>query len=147
VDVTAQSKAIVKRQTERYPNRAIDIAVDARMKAVADPRLVEVALENLIENALKFTGTRERATIHIGHRRVDGRPVFYVADNGVGFDPKYASNLFGVFQRLHSASDFPGTGVGLATVQRIVQRHHGRIWAEAEIDHGATFYFTLTDEA
>jgi PAS domain S-box-containing protein len=146
VDVTAQSKAIVKRQTERYPNRTIDIAVDARMKAVADPRLVEVALENLIENALKFTGTRERATIHIGHRRVDGRPVFYVADNGVGFDPKYASNLFGVFQRLHSASDFPGTGVGLATVQRIVQRHHGRIWAEAEIDRGATFYFTLTDE-
>lgn len=147
VDVSALCKAIVKRQLERYPNRTVDVVVDSRMKTVADPRLVEVALENLVENALKFTGTRGDAKIHIGHRRVDGRPVFYVADNGVGFDPKYASNLFGVFQRLHSASDFPGTGVGLATVQRIVQRHHGRIWAEAETDRGATFYFTLANEA
>jgi PAS domain S-box-containing protein len=147
VDVSALCKAIVKRQMERYANRNVDVVIDSRMKAIADPRLVEVALENLVENALKFTGTRAEAKIHIGHRRVDGRPVFYVADNGVGFDPKYASNLFGVFQRLHSASDFPGTGVGLATVQRIVQRHHGRIWAEAESDEGATFYFTLANEA
>ncbi len=147
VDVSALSKSIIKRQLERYPSRTVDVAVDSRMQAIADPRLVEVALENLVENALKFTGTRQEAKIHVGHRRVDGRPVFYVADNGVGFDPKYASNLFGVFQRLHSASDFPGTGVGLATVQRIVQRHHGRIWAEAETDRGATFYFTLANEA
>jgi PAS domain S-box-containing protein len=147
VDVTALCKAIVKRQAERYSQRTFHITVDPKMKAIADPRLVEVAFENLIENALKFTSTRAQAEIRVGHRRVDGRPVFFVSDNGVGFDPKYAANLFGVFQRLHSANDFPGTGVGLATVQRIVQRHQGRIWAEAEIDRGATFYCTFSNEA
>ncbi len=147
VDISALSKAIVTRHRERFADRVIEISVDPRMKTIADPRLVEVALENLIENAVKFTGTRERAAIRVGHKRIDGRGVFFVNDNGVGFDPKYATNLFGVFQRLHSASDFPGTGVGLATVQRIVQRHHGRIWAESEIDRGATFYFTFADDA
>ncbi|HYM33957.1 MAG TPA: ATP-binding protein, partial [Steroidobacteraceae bacterium] len=147
IDLTALSKSILKRQTERLNGRKIETVVDSKMRVIADPRLIEVALENLIENALKFSGTRDSARVQIGQRRIDGRWVFYVADNGVGFDPKYATNLFGVFQRLHSASDFPGTGVGLATVQRIVQRHHGRIWAEADVDRGATFYFTFTNEA
>jgi len=147
IDLTALCRTIAKRQRERLADREIDVKIDARMRANADPRLVEVALENLVENAIKFTGTRVTGQIHIGRRLIDGRAAFFVQDNGVGFDPQYASNLFGVFQRLHSASEFPGTGVGLATVQRIVQRHHGRVWAESQIDQGAVFYFTFESEA
>jgi PAS domain S-box-containing protein len=147
IDLTAMCRAIAKRQRERWTDREIDVKVDARMRTIADPRLVEVALENLIENAIKFTSTRASGQIHIGRRVIDGRAAFFVHDNGVGFDPQYASNLFGVFQRLHSATEFPGTGVGLATVQRIVQRHHGRVWAESKIDEGAVFYFTFESEA
>jgi PAS domain S-box-containing protein len=146
IDLTALARTIVKRQRERWPGRKLDIEIDARMRTTADPRLVEVALENLIENALKFTSTRTETKIHIGRRMIEGKLAFFIADNGVGFDPKYASNLFGVFQRLHSASEFPGTGVGLATVHRIVQRHHGRVWAVSQIDQGATFYFTFDGE-
>ena len=147
VDLTALSKTIVKRHVERWPDRAIQIKIDPRMRAEADPRLVEVALENLVENAIKFSGTREQAQVHIGKRSANGHATFFVRDNGVGFDPEYAANLFGVFQRLHSASEFPGTGVGLATVQRIVQRHRGRVWAESQLNEGATFYFTFDSEA
>jgi PAS domain S-box-containing protein len=143
VDLTSLARTVVKRQKERWPDRKVDIVVDARMRASADPRLVEVVFENLIENALKFTSTREETQIRIGRRSFDGKPAFFVSDNGVGFDPKYSTNLFGVFQRLHSESEFPGTGVGLATVQRIVQRHHGRAWAESVLNQGSTFYFTL----
>jgi light-regulated signal transduction histidine kinase (bacteriophytochrome) len=146
IDLTALCRTIVKRQNERWPGRKLNIDIDARMRTTADPRLVEVALENLVENALKFTSTRAETKIHIGRRMIEGKLAFFIGDNGVGFDPKYASNLFGVFQRLHSASDFPGTGVGLATVHRIVQRHHGRVWAVSQIDEGATFYFTFDGE-
>jgi signal transduction histidine kinase len=147
IDLTGLCRTIVKRQLERWPKRELQIKVDPRMRVDADPRLVEVALENLVENAIKFTATRPQSEIHIGKRPINGKPAFFVHDNGVGFDPKYATNLFGVFQRLHSASEFPGTGVGLATVQRILQRHNGRVWAESQIDQGATFYFTFDSEA
>jgi PAS domain S-box-containing protein len=147
IDLTSLCRAIVKRQLERWPDRELQIKVDPRMRVDADPRLVEVAMENLVENAIKFTGTRPQSEIHIGKRAVNGKPAFFVHDNGVGFDPQYATNLFGVFQRLHSASEFPGTGVGLATVHRILQRHNGRVWAESQIDQGATFYFTFDSEA
>ena len=108
-----------------------------------DPALIEVVFTNLISNAMKYTRPRARAVIHVGAIEQNGHPVIYVRDNGVGFSMKYADKLFGVFQRLHRAEDFEGTGVGLATVQRILHKHSGTIWAEAELDKGACFYFTL----
>jgi PAS domain S-box-containing protein len=108
-----------------------------------DTALMQQVLQNLLSNALKFTRPRAKALIEIGQERRDGSAVVYIRDNGVGFSMKYADKLFGVFQRLHRAEDFEGTGVGLATVQRIIQKHGGRIWAEAELDKGASFYFTL----
>jgi len=108
-----------------------------------DPALMRQVFHNLVANALKFTRPRNPAVIEVGARVEHGETVLFVADNGVGFNMKYADKLFGVFQRLHRAEDFEGTGVGLVTVQRIIQKHGGRIWAEAELDHGATFYFTL----
>jgi PAS domain S-box-containing protein len=110
-----------------------------------DTSLIQQVFQNLLANALKFTRPRAQAVIEIGQGQRDGKAVIYVRDNGVGFSMKYADKLFGVFQRLHRAEDFEGTGVGLATVQRIIQKHAGRIWAEAELDKGATFYFTLGD--
>ncbi|MGA8431323.1 MAG: ATP-binding protein [Candidatus Sulfotelmatobacter sp.] len=108
-----------------------------------DPVLIQQVFQNLIGNALKYSRPRPLAVIEIGQMETDGIPAIFIRDNGVGFSMKYADKLFGVFQRLHRAEDFEGTGVGLATVHRIVQKHGGRVWADAELDHGATFYFTL----
>ena len=111
--------------------------------ARGDRQLLGMMLENLIENAWKYTGKKTQATIAFGVVDQRGKKMYYVKDNGVGFDMKYADNLFSVFHRLHSSEDYEGTGVGLATVQRIIHRHGGSIWAEAVVDEGATFYFTL----
>jgi signal transduction histidine kinase len=108
-----------------------------------DPTLVKQVFQNLLSNALKYSRPRRQAVIEIGQTQREGHSAIFVRDNGVGFDMKYADKLFGVFQRLHRAEDFEGTGVGLATVQRIIKKHHGRVWAEAQLDKGATFYFTL----
>jgi light-regulated signal transduction histidine kinase (bacteriophytochrome) len=108
-----------------------------------DPVLLRQVFQNLIANALKFTRTREQAVIEINCRQESGENVIAIRDNGVGFNMKYQDKLFGVFQRLHRAEDFEGTGIGLATVQRVIRKHGGRVWAEAEPDRGATFYFTL----
>ena len=101
---------------------------------------------NFITNALKFSRKKEVPHIHIGYELQEGESVYFVKDNGVGFDMQYADKLFGIFERLHSTREYEGTGVGLATVQRVIHRHGGRVWADAQVDRGATFYFTLGKE-
>jgi light-regulated signal transduction histidine kinase (bacteriophytochrome) len=123
--------------------REIEWRVDSLPFVECDSALIKQVFQNVLSNAVKFTRPRAQAVIEIGQIEESGVPVVYVRDNGVGFSMKYVDKLFGVFQRLHRAEDFEGTGVGLATVQRIIHKHGGRIWAEAELDKGATFYFTL----
>jgi PAS domain S-box-containing protein len=123
--------------------RSVDWKIANLPPAECDPILIKQVFQNLLANALKFTRPRERSVIQISHRQEDGEVVVAIRDNGVGFNMKYQDKLFGVFQRLHRAEDFEGTGIGLALVQRIVNKHGGRVWAEAELDKGATFYFTL----
>ncbi|HEY8540556.1 MAG TPA: ATP-binding protein [Steroidobacteraceae bacterium] len=123
--------------------RTIELRIGKLPRCEADPSLLELALTNLLSNAFKFTRNRSPAVIEVGTTEADGEMVLYVRDNGAGFDMRYASKLFGVFQRLHSQSEFEGTGVGLSIVHRIVERHGGRIWAESEPNKGACFFFTL----
>lgn len=129
------------RQTE--PNRQGTILCPEKVPVLGDRRLLRIALENLMGNAWKFTANREEALIEVGVQSGGGSPIYFVRDNGAGFDMAYSNRLFGAFQRLHGTKEFPGTGIGLATVQRIIHRHGGRVWAKAEVDRGATFYFTL----
>ena len=143
VDLTDLAVRIVGDLRGQSPERTVDSIIAAGMTVQGDPRLVRIALENLIGNAFKFTAGRDGACVEIGQTGASAPAVFYVRDNGAGFDPAYASRLFGPFQRLHSASEFPGTGIGLATVRRIVHRHGGRAWAEGKPGRGACVYFTL----
>ncbi len=125
------------------PGREVTIDIQPGMRATGDPGLVRVVFDNLLRNALKFSSGRADARIEVGADTAGSETVFHVEDNGVGFDMRYADKLFAVFQRLHPTADFPGNGVGLATVQRIVHRHGGRIWARSEEGAGSTFFFTL----
>jgi light-regulated signal transduction histidine kinase (bacteriophytochrome) len=128
------------------PDRSVEMIVGDLPKCLADRRLVKQVWVNLLSNAWKYSQPRPEARIEIGWNEDEQQPgnvVYWIRDNGVGFDQQYAGKLFGVFQRLHRAEDFEGTGVGLALVHRIVQRHGGRVWAEGRLDEGATFYFTL----
>lgn len=130
-----------------HQGRQVEVSVGHLSDCWGDPALLKQVFVNLIGNAFKYTGQREVATVEVGSKDSGEEQIFFVRDNGIGFDMRYADKLFGVFQRLHRAEDFEGTGVGLAIVQRIIQRHGGRIWAEAAIDRGATFYFTLKGPA
>ncbi len=124
-------------------NSRIEIRIEELPDCFADPSLLRQVFVNLLSNAVKFTRKKKKPIVHVGYRRLEGEHLYVVQDNGVGFDTKYADRLFGPFQRLHGGNDFEGTGVGLSIVKRIVSRHGGRIWAEAEVGLGATFYFTL----
>ena len=124
------------------PEREVEVEIEPQLLASGDPTLLRMLLENLLGNAWKYTGNTEHARIGLA-RRPGETTGFTVHDNGAGFDMRFADRLFGVFQRLHSASEFPGTGVGLASVRRIVRRHHGEVWAESEPERGARFHFTL----
>jgi signal transduction histidine kinase len=125
------------------PTRHVQVDIEPDLQATGDPTLLRQVLENLLANAWKYTGRCEKAQIALRCKTVDGRRVFEVSDNGAGFDMRSAERLFGLFQRLHSANEFPGTGVGLASVKRIVHRHGGEIWAESTLGQGARFFFTL----
>ena len=128
-----------------YPwsDRQVEVTVDALPVSEGDPVLLKQVWLNLISNALKYSRNREKSLVHIGSETIDGVVTLFIRDNGTGFDMRYADKLFGVFQRFHRAEDYEGTGVGLAIAHRIIQRHGGRIWAEAAVDRGATFHFTL----
>ena len=142
VNISALAESIVQELREADSSRVVEVVIEPGLKAEGDERLLHVVLDNLLRNAWKFTGKQANAHIEVG---VIPTPdyAFFIRDNGAGFDMTYAEKLFGVFQRLHSPDAFPGTGVGLAIVQRIVSRHGGRTWATGEVDKGATFYFTL----
>ncbi|HYJ11356.1 MAG TPA: ATP-binding protein [Polyangiaceae bacterium] len=143
IDLSALARSANSEIAYRSPGRSVELQVADSMWADADARLLGVVMENLLENAWKFTRARAPARIEVGTHDGDGTPVFFVRDNGVGFDMSYVAKLFGVFQRLHSVNEYEGVGVGLATVQRVVQRHGGKAWAEGQVGEGATFYFTL----
>jgi light-regulated signal transduction histidine kinase (bacteriophytochrome) len=136
--------SIVDRLRAAEPARPVEVVIAEKLAAAADPTLLTAAFEALLQNAWKFTRGREPARIEVGVQPA-APPVYFVRDNGVGFDMRYAGKLFEPFQRLHSEKEFEGAGIGLATAQRIVRRHGGRIWVEAAPDSGATFYFTLAE--
>ena len=143
VDLGESASAIVDDLAKRCPQRSVDVQVAPGLVTDADPELVQIALQNLLDNAWKYTGKTERARIEVGASPNGAVKVFHVRDNGAGFDMAHATRLFGAFQRLHHEREFEGTGIGLAIVQRIIARHGGRIWAEGAVNDGATFYFTL----
>jgi signal transduction histidine kinase len=144
-DLGAIARSVAVELQKVQPERRVEFRIEEGLEAFVDSHLITIAFENLLGNAWKFTSKRDSACIEFGGTQCDGKLTYYVRDNGAGFDPAYADRLFGAFQRLHDKNEFPGTGVGLATVQRVIHRHGGRIWAESAVERGATFYFTLLD--
>jgi light-regulated signal transduction histidine kinase (bacteriophytochrome) len=145
VDLSAIAREIADAIDRNPSGRSVEWAIEAGLSVRADPALMRIAMQNLLQNAWKFTGRTDKPVIRVGALQRDGKTVYFVADNGVGFDMAHAANLFGAFQRLHHVDDFPGTGIGLAIVQRIVRRHEGTIWAEAKEGEGATFFFSVKE--
>jgi len=146
IDLADIARTAVARLRRDWPERCVELVMPAEIAVFADARFLAIVMENLLGNAWKFTRKRADARIEFGETSRDGRTVYFVRDNGAGFDMAYADKLFAVFQRLHTPSEFEGAGVGLATVQRIIARHAGRVWAEGEVGRGATFYFTLKED-
>jgi light-regulated signal transduction histidine kinase (bacteriophytochrome) len=143
IDLSGKASKIAEELREMNHGRNIEVVVQGGLTASADPRLIELALSNLLGNAWKFTSRTEQARIEFGSMEKDGETVYYVKDNGAGFDPAYADKMFWPFHRLHSENEFEGTGIGLTIVERVVRRHGGKIWAEGEVGKGATVFFTL----
>jgi len=145
VDLASMVKQDFERLRGEDPGREIRLTVHDLAQAWGDPSLLNQVVMNLLGNAVKYTMTREVAVIEVGGYTQDGEAVFFVRDNGIGFDERYGHKMFGAFQRFHSGKEYEGTGIGLAIVQRIIQRHGGRVWAEGKVDEGATFYFSLPE--
>ncbi len=147
LDLSAMLKKSARELQKSDPHRIVSFEIEEGLTATGDPRLVQVVLDNLLQNAWKYTAKHPSARIQFGRQRQpDGRAAFFIRDDGSGFDMAYSGKLFGIFQRLHTSDEFEGTGVGLATVKRIINRHGGQVWAEGKIEKGATFYFTLQTE-
>ncbi len=147
VNISTLTHEILASLRSTQPERRIELNIEEALDVQADERLLRIGLENLLNNAWKFTSRCPIADITVGKEGSGGAPVYFVRDDGAGFDPAYADHLFGAFQRLHTEAEFPGTGVGLATVQRIIRRHGGQIWAKGAVNQGATFYFTLNSRS
>jgi len=145
VDLSAIARDIANAIAQDEPDRSVEWSIEAGLSVHADAALMRIAMQNLLQNAWKFTGKTDNPVIRVGRLERDATTVYFVADNGAGFDMAHAAGLFGAFQRLHHAGDFPGAGIGLAIVQRIIRRHGGEIWAEAQEDKGATFFFRLNE--
>lgn len=143
IDLSSMIREIAKEHQKGNPDRVVDVTVQDGVIVQGDLYLIKIAMENLVGNAFKFTGKREHSQIEFGTNVMNGKTACFIRDNGAGFDMAYANKLFGAFQRLHTADEFPGTGIGLATVQRIIHRHGSEVWAEGEKEKGAVFYFTL----
>jgi light-regulated signal transduction histidine kinase (bacteriophytochrome) len=143
VDLSRLAMEIFAELRKTNPARQVELIVARGVKAKGDEGLLQIVLQNLLNNAWKYTRNRERARIEFGVDENDGTRVFHVRDNGAGFDMRYVDKLFGEFQRLHTDDEFEGTGIGLATIQRIIHRHGGKVWAEGEVGKGAVFYFTI----
>jgi light-regulated signal transduction histidine kinase (bacteriophytochrome) len=141
--LSALAHEIAQELQANEPARVVEWVIADAVMAYGDARLLRVMLENLIGNAWKFTGKHPAVRIEFGYTETEGHLTYFVRDNGAGFDMAYMSKLFGAFQRLHTEAEFEGTGIGLATVQRIIHRHGGQVWATSTVDQGATFYFTL----
>jgi signal transduction histidine kinase len=145
INLSAMAEECLQSLQAANPERKVELQVQPNMYAIGDPRLLRIVLQNLLSNAWKFTSEREQPKIQVGAARDYDQPVFFVKDNGVGFDVKYSDKVFGIFQRLHKPEEFEGTGIGLASVQRAINRHGGKVWVNAKAEKGATFYFTLPE--
>ena len=134
-------------EVKAFTQQHVEASFEALPAARGDQAMIRQVWANLLSNAVKFTSTRQTPRIHVGYTAERGANIYYVRDNGVGFDARYDDKLFGVFERVHPSGDFEGTGVGLAIVQRIIRRHGGRVWAEGQVNDGATLYFTLAQKS
>jgi PAS domain-containing protein len=141
-DLSEMARSLAHEVSRHDPGRKVEVLIAPGLRTEGDPRLMRTVLENLLGNAWKFSSQRSHARIEVGRTQANGLSAFFVRDNGAGFDPAYASRLFGAFQRLHATAEFPSTGVGLASVQRAIYRHGGRVWADSAVNQGAIFFYT-----